>query len=210
MTQLTSSSFFSDISSYYGRKLQEHGDTPSGVDWNSKSGQVLRFQQLEKIIAHHHKRFSLSDIGCGYGAFLEFLAQNHEFSYLGVDISPNMIRVAEKRHQGKSEARFLSGHEPDVESEYCVASGIFNVRLDHSDRNWSDYLYHMLEVMNKFTKTGFAFNCLSNYSDENKRRNDLFYADPCELFDHCKNSYSQNVTLLHDYGLYEFTILVRK
>ena len=101
----------------------------------------------------------------------------------------------------------MSGHEPDVESEYCVASGIFNVRLDHSDRNWSDYLYHMLEVMNKFTKTGFAFNCLSNYSDENKRRNDLFYADPCELFDHCKNSYSQNVTLLHDYGLYEFTIL---
>ena len=59
-------------------------------------------------------------------------------------------------------------------------------------------------------KTGFAFNCLSNYSDEDKRRNDLFYADPCELFDHCKNSYSQNVTLLHDYGLYEFTILVRK
>ena len=38
----------------------------------------------------------------------------------------------------------------------------------------------------------------------------LFYADPGELFDHCKRRYSRWVALLHDYGLYEFTILVRK
>lgn len=38
----------------------------------------------------------------------------------------------------------------------------------------------------------------------------LYYADPAELFDHCKRNYSRNVALLHDYGLYEFTVLVRK
>ena len=38
----------------------------------------------------------------------------------------------------------------------------------------------------------------------------LFYADPCELFDFCKTRFSQNVALLHDYGLYEFTILVEE
>jgi hypothetical protein len=41
-------------------------------------------------------------------------------------------------------------------------------------------------------------------------REDLFYADPCELFDYCKTRFARNVALLHDYGLYEFTILVRK
>ena len=41
-------------------------------------------------------------------------------------------------------------------------------------------------------------------------RPDLYYADPCELFDRCKRRYSRNVALLHDYDLYEFTILVRK
>jgi len=30
------------------------------------------------------------------------------------------------------------------------------------------------------------------------------------LFDYCKRTYSRDVALLHDYGLYEFTILVRK
>jgi hypothetical protein len=41
-------------------------------------------------------------------------------------------------------------------------------------------------------------------------RDDLYYADPCELFDHCKRQHSRNVALLHDYTLYEFTILVRR
>ena len=41
-------------------------------------------------------------------------------------------------------------------------------------------------------------------------RPDLYYADPCRLFDLCKRRYAKNVALLHDYGLYEFTILVRK
>jgi hypothetical protein len=57
---------------------------------------------------------------------------------------------------------------------------------------------------------GFAFNCLTAYSDAHKMQSYLYYADPCRLFDLCKRRYSRNVALLHDYGLYEFTILVRK
>ena len=57
---------------------------------------------------------------------------------------------------------------------------------------------------------GFAFNCLTSYSDADKMRDDLYYADPCKLFDRCKRRYSRRVALLHDYGLWEFTILVRK
>ncbi len=57
---------------------------------------------------------------------------------------------------------------------------------------------------------GFAFNALTSYSDPEYMRDDLFYADPSWLFDHCKRTYSSQVALLHDYGLYEFTILVRK
>jgi hypothetical protein len=41
-------------------------------------------------------------------------------------------------------------------------------------------------------------------------RPDLYYADPRAIFDHCKRTFSRWVALLHDYGLYEFTILVRK
>ena len=64
--------------------------------------------------------------------------------------------------------------------------------------------------MNDVSLKGFAFNVLTLYSDVEKRRFDLHYADPLALFDHCKRYYSRFVTLLHDYPLYEFTILVRK
>jgi len=41
-------------------------------------------------------------------------------------------------------------------------------------------------------------------------RDYLYYGDPCFYFDLCKRSYSRQVALMHDYGLYEFTLLVRK
>jgi hypothetical protein len=40
-------------------------------------------------------------------------------------------------------------------------------------------------------------------------RDDLFYADPLALFEHCRTRFSRRVALLHDYPLYEFTLLVR-
>ena len=64
--------------------------------------------------------------------------------------------------------------------------------------------------MNQKSNKGFAFNCLTSYSDRDKMRNDLYYADPSFLFDYCKKKYSKNVAILHDYDLYEFTVLIRK
>ena len=53
------------------------------------------------------------------------------------------------------------------------------------------------------------FNALTSYSDADKRRDDLYYADPLHWFDYCKRKHSRFVTLLHYYPLYEFTVLVR-
>ena len=67
-----------------------------------------------------------------------------------------------------------------------------------------------MRQLNSSSSLGFAFNCLTTYSDPDKMRPYLYYADPANLFRHCKERYSRNVALLHDYDLYEFTILVRK
>jgi hypothetical protein len=58
-------------------------------------------------------------------------------------------------------------------------------------------------------RRGFAFNALTSYSDADKQRTDLYYSDPTTLFDFCKRHLSRQVALLHDYPLYEFTIVVR-
>lgn len=201
----------SDVASYYSEKLATHGDTPRGVDWNGEEGQMIRFEQLCKIIAPETPNFSLSDLGCGYGALFDFLTTKHPLcSYLGVDVSAEMTQVAHLRNAAFQNARFITASEPDVISDYGVASGIFNVRLKRTNAEWHDYMQTTLDVLDRTSRLGFSFNCLTSYSDEDKKRDYLYYTDPCQLFDLCKRRYSRQVALLHDYGLYEFTILVRK
>lgn len=199
-----------DVADYYSRKLAEHGPSARGVDWNGEDGQELRFEQLSKVIAHPGE-FSVNDLGCGYGGYLDFLRRaEHQVQYNGFDLSADMVAAAEKRFAGSSNVRFKVSSEPDGIADYSVASGIFNVRLDTGDEDWLAHILCTLEVLDKTSRHGFAFNCLTSYSDRDKMRDHLYYANPGALFDHCKCNYARNVALLHDYGLYEFTILVRK
>lgn len=200
----------SEVAEYYSSKLAEHGETPQGVDWNGKEGQYLRFKQLNTII-DSEKPFSINDVGSGYGAFYDFLQERHTaFSYDGIDVSEDMINAARLRYNGQPHVQFHVGSEPTRIADYGIASGIFNVRLGRTDLEWSTYLEGVLDTLDKTSRLGFAFNCLTSYSDADKMREYLYYADPCKLFDLCKRRYSRNVALLHDYDLYEFTILVRK
>lgn len=199
-----------EVAEYYTSKLAQHGETPRGVDWNGEESQTLRFEQLCKIIDTANN-FSINDLGCGYGALYDFLEQEYEtISYSGVDVSKSMIQAAEQRYQSATQARFVLASEPDQVADYGVASGIFNVRLGRTDDEWWSYLETTLDMLDKTSRLGFSFNCLTSYSDADKMRDYLYYADPCSLFDLCKRRYSRNVALLHDYDLYEFTILVRK
>lgn len=200
-------SLLGDVADYYTTKLREYGATPRGVDWNGEEGQHLRFAQLAKILPQN--AFSIADVGCGYGALLHYLSQNFgNFQYLGCDISAEMIKAANL--DAPPNARFMQGAQPDQVSDYCVASGIFNVKLNRSDADWREYVETCVDSLFASSQRGFAFNCLTSYSDDDKKRADLYYADPCYWFDRCKRRYSKEVAVLHDYGLYEFTIIVRK
>ena len=199
-----------EVADYYDGKLALHGESAQGVDWNGEAGQTLRFEQLCKVI-ERDRGFSVNDLGCGYGALCDFVQLGREgFEYSGIDVSEAMVNAARERHRDKPHARFVVASEPDRVSDYGIASGIFNVRLGRSDSEWRSYVEATLELMNHTSERGFSFNCLTSYSDKEKMRGDLYYADPCLLFDFCKRRFSRNVALLHDYGLYEFTIIVRK
>lgn len=180
------------------------------MDWNSGESQRLRFGELLRV-CEGRQDLSLNDIGCGYGALFDhLLTLGMRCDYLGVDISVPMIAAAQELHRGRAGCRFLAGERADRSADYGVASGIFNVKLDAPPAAWRSHLLQTLDALDATSRRGFAFNCLTTYSDAERMKGDLFYADPCELFDYCKRRFAKNVALLHDYGLYEFTILVRK
>jgi SAM-dependent methyltransferase len=197
------------VSKYYSAKLAEHGETPRGVDWNSTEAQQVRFTQILSI-CRDDPAFSINDIGCGYGALVERLVELPGFlTYTGFDIAEPMIEAARRRYPTRHELRFTSRFEDVPVADYTVASGIFSVKGDVPEDAWHRYVMETIDDLRRLSRRGFAFNCLTAFSDPDRMRPDLHYADPHAVFDHCRRRYARNVALLHDYGIFEFTIRVR-
>ena len=204
------SPILTEVADYYSKRLAQYGVTPQGVDWNSQESQFLRFEQLCAII-DTKKPFRVNDLGCGYAAMFDFLSTKAtDFEYAGQDISDSMIKAAGERLKTDKRARFEVAGVPQSQADYGIASGIFNVRQLRSNHEWLEYIKATLDALDCTSNKGFAFNCLTIYSDPPKMRDYLYYADPCALFDWCKRRYSKRVSLFHDYELYEFTIHVKK
>jgi hypothetical protein len=120
-----------------------------------------------------------------------------------------MLEHARRVHEDPPQVVFVDREDELEPADVTLASGIFNVRLDVPDDEWRAYIEATLERIAGLSRRGFAFNMLTSYSDAEKMRSDLYYGDPRSFFDLCKRRYSRNVALLHDYGLYEFTMIVR-
>lgn len=202
---------FEQAKSYFEERLNTHGATARGVDWNSETAQELRFSQLVKVIKPEQP-FSLLDYGCGYGALGRYI-QKIGFpmqQYIGFDILESMVEKAREISLGQSGWIFTSRFAELAPADFAIASGIFNLKLETSFEEWTKYVVGELEKMNRLTLKGFSFNMLTKYSDPEYMRPHLYYADPCYLFDYCKTHFSRNVALLHDYEVYDFTLIVRK
>ena len=197
-----------EVKAYYDDKINTFGTTPQGVDWNSIESQELRFEILSRVIKDN-KHFSILDYGCGFGSMFNYFEEKFEkFDYTGFDLSDKMIEAANDKIS-KQNAVFTT-QLPSQPFDYVIASGIFNIKLDNTPENWQNYIEKTLHEIDKLANKGFSFNILTSYSDSEYMKDYLYYANPSYLFDFCKRHFSRNVALLHDYDLYEFTIIVRK
>lgn len=198
--------------SYFNEKIKRFGAVPQGVDYNGPEAQAIRFAQLLRII-DSRRPFEIIDFGCGYGALLEFLLrEGWEFRYQGYDMLESMVETARRTHAKLENATFTEKAAKLHSGDYLIAGAIFNNKFDASNAKWRDHTLEVLDMMNALCTRAFSFNMLTSYSDPDKMalRPDLYFADPLFYFDHCKKHFAADVAVLHDYGLYDFTILVRK
>jgi SAM-dependent methyltransferase len=152
------------------------------------------------------------DYGCGYGALLAYLTKQGFLltAYTGFDVSETMLKNAREIYEHIPNHYFIS--QPDLLApvDYVIFGSIFNVKLDADPDAWQTHIFKTLDQAWNLAKKGMAFNILTTYSSAEKMRPDLYYANPCFFFDYCKRNYSRDIALLHDYGVYEFTMLVRR
>lgn len=198
------------IASYYTSRLAAHGPTARGVDWSSETSQAVRHRQFMRLIDGSPDA-SLLDLGCGYGDFLRFVRlQGHRGPFVGYDVASSMIAKAQQLNGEGPDRQWRVGAAPAETADFAIASGIFNVKGDVATDAWTQHVSAVLDILAGAGRRGFAFNVLSLASDPDRRRPDLYYADPADTLAYCLSRFGRNIALLQDYGLYEFTVIVRR
>jgi SAM-dependent methyltransferase len=194
------------IVTLYEGRLAEFGPDVRTVGWGSVEDQRLRFDMLCRDVALRGLR--VLDIGCGLGDLVPYLHERTggDFDYLGIDLSPALVREATKLHGGPH-ARFLAAdilRADDVPAaDLVVMSGALTYRV-------SDNLAHataMLERMWDLTTNTLAINALSSYVDFQDVKN--FHYEP-EWFYARARQHTRWVSLISDYPLWEFTVQMRR
>ncbi|MEC7494734.1 MAG: class I SAM-dependent methyltransferase [Pseudomonadota bacterium] len=182
----------------YARSLARHGPSPQGVFWNSAKSQTSRFAALLAAIRRHRATTgncpvppAIADIGCGYGALLDYLSTHEAFAgwrYLGLDINPAMIRACHERFPG-SRASFRVGGMPPEPVDYALFSGTFNLCMIDDAERWRGYILESLQHCRPVCRSGMVVNLLC------RRRmtisSNIFYADREDILDRLRNRFGR-------------------
>ena len=194
---------------YYKKTFMDFGATPKGVDWNGEESQFLRFERLLRNI-QFTTGDSILDFGCGYGSLTNLLkAKDLELNYFGYDAVPDMLRDIQI-HPSKLSEIYFSDSDKLSTYDWIVASGVFNVKREVPIEEWEGYIIDTIRHLESIAKKGLVFNMLSLSSDENRRRDYLYYSSPYKLLEKTGISVQREIFIDHDYPLWEFTVTIRR
>jgi len=191
----------------YRKRWKKHGYDPQTLGWN-KDCQWVRFEAaLEGL--HKEDYESVIDFGCGFGDLLGYLRmKGWRGSYTGIDIVEELVTEAVERHALNDGAAFICSDigefSPSTKATMAIALGMFNHRLR---QNNLEFVRETIELMWEVTTKVVICDFLSSLSEPLHRRDDLFYADPRELYA-LATGYSRRVLIHHAYMPFEFQLKI--
>lgn len=154
-----------DNQKFYANAIKKHGQNAKGLNWNSELYQVLRFDQLIKLLPNDIDNYTLTDVGCGFGDFYNYLSYKPK-KYTGIDILQEMVTIAKENTSQEIILQDLIKNPPAI-SDYIVCSGALNILTKFETTMFLQNCYNS-------ARKGFIFNCLVgresetfNYLDQN-------------------------------------------
>ena len=171
----------------YSNNIKKYGFSYNGVFWNSNFNQKKRFEELLfQLKNFKKKKVEIADIGCGYGALYKFLKEKNmseDIEYHGIDINNIFIDYCKKYF--KKEFFFL-GNFPNKMVDFSIMSGTYNLATTSSLSTWYKYIFTNLEKCLTFSRIGIIMNL--QFSEKEKIKNNIFYADPYKIINYFYNS----------------------
>jgi len=202
-----------EMDRYFADRIARFGFTPEGVGWKNAEAQRLRFRVMLDVVLprDRSRRVEIHHIGCGMAHMKDFLDEmGLPYIYSGSDALPRMLEIARTRHPETAFTPFnlLADPPADKKYDYVVMNGTFHYLA--SGVSWDEWRDAVREMMGKaweMTKTGMAFNLMTDRVDW--RDPNLFYVSPAEVIQWVRDL-SRLFVLRHDYWPFEFTFFVYK
>ena len=179
LRRVTYASLERKLNRAYEDRLAALGPAPKGVFWRNQSTQIARFDALLNFVSKVTPMANptLGDIGCGYGAMLDFIHKSlryKNFHYTGIDINRAMINSCKQKFPDQKHM-FLVGKRPPSLVDFCVFSGTFNLCHTKNTSLWLDYIFANLRQCWQLSRYGLVLNLLCGQKAEVK--NQIFYAE---------------------------------
>lgn len=183
LRRLMFASYERQLNRAYRNRLASKGSTAQGVFWRSQSSQFARFDALLSLVhqLRARKPVSIADIGCGYGAMLDFINTSSSFrhiEYWGVDINRAMIDACHKKFPHQTSI-FSVGNKPQSMVDFCLFSGTFNLTHIDDPTMWNNYIFSALDQCMKHARYGLILNLLC--APEAKIQKQIFYANRADF-----------------------------
>ena len=202
----------SKIAEIYNQRFLKLGPAPEASMWFSKKRQFTRFDIIFneiKLLTKNNER-SIIDIGCGYGAFLEFLLERGAddiWSYYGYDVSNEVIKFCkEKYSQG---AAFYTGSIPTFTAEFIIMSGTYNFFPTKDYNSWRLYFYRSLKTLWSKTTRAMIFN-LQTSDQEKITDGGIVYTSKEEIENFCKSNFGNVKAVINPAIPKDVTFVIKK
>lgn len=197
----------------YSDRLQRLGRDPRTLGWDTVAHQRQRFACARRVTDFAGR--AVTDIGCGFGDLLAYLTEQQvaPVSYTGVDINPELLKVAADAHPA---ARFecrniLTEPLPAESADVVTLLGVLNWRLPVGDN--TEHAEVMIARAWAATRDTLVVDMLSDRVEAAYPREDfVFYYAPERMLAYAL-SLTPHVVLLQDYASIpqrEFMLALRR
>ena len=178
------------IARTYNKRFTKLGAVPEASLWFSKERQLVRFKLIADVVTQKRPKenFSITDIGCGYGAFVPYLFQrfpNEDFTYTGFEIAEKPLNYCIKTYK-RSNVVFKMGNLPKRHSDFSIMSGTYNYAPVLSPKVWQAYLFKNLSQIWSYSRLGIIFN-LSVASEAKITSQNISYFSQENVMSFCQN-----------------------
>ena len=181
------------INNSYTNRLLKYGNSAQGLFWKNSFTQIHRFELIITALSKYYnlKKFTICDIGCGYGKFLEFLKNKlnkSTFQYQGCDLNGKLIDYCTKKFMNTN-CKFYKNSLPKGIVDFSIMSGTFNLSVTDDIKIWEKYILKNLTNIWKQTNKIMAFNLLNQ--NERKIKQGLYYTNKNWIKDICEQNFGK-------------------